>query len=267
MNMSPQGADIMVKAAVEYAVRRWHVFPCKPKSKEPATKRGFYDATTNPATLHRWFGRGFPYNVAIRTGAISGVFILDIDGRIGATNLCALVADNGAIPATRISTTGKGHHLWFRAEGEIPCSTGKIAPGVDVRADLGYVVAPPSIHPNGTPYRWANDLPPAPAPAWLVRLAQQAKAIPVLSPQGAKVSTLPPLPPARRRANSEGDCYGRAALAREIEALSQVVKGGRNAALNYATFRLYQLVAGGELDGAEVEQELIAAAHSNGLMS
>ena len=112
------------------------------------------------------------------------------------------------------------------------------------------------MHPNGSIYRWVNDLPPAPAPEWLVRLAQQAKAIAIL----------PPLPPARRR-NSESDGYGHAALAREIEALSQVAKGGRNAALNYATFRLYQLVAGGELDGAEVEQELIAAAHTNGLMT
>jgi hypothetical protein len=247
---------------LDYAARDWPVFPIKPQSKEPATKRGFYDATTNPATLRRWFARGFPYNVAVRTGQPSGVFILDIDGELGASNLCALVAEHGPLPATRISTTGKGHHLWFRADCEIPCSTRKIAPGVDVRADGGYVVAPPSLHPNGAVYRWANNLAPSPAPSWLLSLAQQAKASP----------TLPPLPPPRllpsrssSRAAAE-DRYGKAALEREIEALSQVAKGGRNAALNFASFRLYQLVAGGELDGAEVERELVAAATANGLM-
>lgn len=255
MNMATPVADMHI-AALAYAARGWPVFPLKPQSKEPATRRGFYDASTNPATLHRWFGCGFPYNVAIRTGAPAGIMILDADGTAGSTSLRALEAKHGALPATRISATGKGRHLWLTAAAPIPCSIGKVAPGIDIRGDGGYVVAPPSIHPNGTIYRWVNDLPTTPAPDWLVRLAQQAKAIAILLP----------LPPARRL-NSESDGYGRAALAREIEALSQVAKGSRNAALNYATFRLYQLVAGGELDGAEVERELIAAAHANGLMT
>jgi hypothetical protein len=245
----------MLIAALDYSVRGWPVFPLKPQSKKPATLHGLHDATTNPATLHRWFARGFPYNVAIRTGAPSGVFILDIDGELGAANLRKMESEHGALPATLISTTANGRHLWLTAATPIPCSIGKVAPGLDIRGDGGYVVAPPSVHPNGTIYKWVNDLPPAPARDWLVRLAQQAKA-PLI---------LPPLPPVRRRAISEGDGYGRAALAREIETFAQVRKGSRNAALNYASFRLYQLVAGGELDRAEVEQELIAAAHANGL--
>lgn len=92
-----------LSAVLDYAARRWQVFPCKPGSKEPATKRGFYDATTNPATLRRWFGRGFRHNIGIRTGAASGVFILDIDGELGAANLSALTAEYGALPATLIS--------------------------------------------------------------------------------------------------------------------------------------------------------------------
>jgi Bifunctional DNA primase/polymerase, N-terminal len=66
--------------ALSYAARGWQVFPLKPQAKEPATWRGFYDATSNSAILDRWFARGYPYNVAIRTGLASGVFVSDPDG-------------------------------------------------------------------------------------------------------------------------------------------------------------------------------------------
>jgi hypothetical protein len=61
--------------------------------------------------------------------------------------------------------------------------------------------------------------------------------------------------------------YGAAALDREIGDLSRVPPGQRNPALNRASFVLHQLVAGGELDGAEVERRLIDAAFANGLMT
>jgi hypothetical protein len=244
-------------AALNYAACGWQVFPLKPRSKEPCTRRGFYDATSNPATVHRWFAQGFPYNIAIRTGT-SGVFILDIDGEHGAASLRKLRAEHGALPPTLISTTGKGWHLWFRAESEIPCSTGKIAPGIDVRGDGGYVVAPPSIHPNGKAYRWLNALPPAYAPAWLIHLAQRKPA--------------PPLPAAPPRSpigtsSASSAAYGHAALDREIAALAATTPGARNAALNCASFRLHQLVAGQELYGDEVARGLLNAAQTNGLLA
>ena len=67
--------------ALDYAARGWHVFPLAPRSKEPLKgSRGFNDASTNPATMRRWFGQGYPYNIGIGTGMISGLFMLDIDG-------------------------------------------------------------------------------------------------------------------------------------------------------------------------------------------
>jgi putative DNA primase/helicase len=250
-------------AVMSYAARGWQVFPLKPQSKEPCTHRGFYDATSNPATLRRWFAQGFPYNVGIRTGTPSGVFIVDIDGKLGAVNLRELMTKFGALPATLISTTGKGWHLWFRADGEIPCSTGKISPGIDVRADGGYVVAPPSIHPNGKAYRWLNDLPPAPAPAWLIHLAQRKPSLPV--------TAAPPLPSPSWSPigiiSASSAAYGLAALDREIERLTLASSGNRNAELNRVSFRLHQLVAGQELHSEEVARQLIRATQANGLLA
>jgi hypothetical protein len=186
------------------------------------------------------------------------VFIVDVDGEAGDTSLRALEAEYGPLPATLISITGKpsGRHLWFRAAGEIPCSTGRIAPNIDVRGDGGYVVAPPSVHPNGATYRWVDDSsPPAIPPDWLIRLAQRPKCIAMAAR---------PAPPINSESNG---AYGRAALERETAALSQVAKGARNHALNRASFSLHQLVAGGELSADEVRQRLLNAAHANGLLA
>ena len=60
-------AAVGLDVALDYAARGWQVFPLRPSSKEPATKRGFYAATTNPATFRRWFVQ-YPYNVAVRPG-------------------------------------------------------------------------------------------------------------------------------------------------------------------------------------------------------
>ena len=73
------------------------------------------------------------------------------------------------------SITANGRHLWFAYTWPIPSTCGRIGPGLDVRADGGYIVAPPSIHPSGRRYIFSIDYAAAPAiaPAWLIQLAQQ----------------------------------------------------------------------------------------------
>jgi Bifunctional DNA primase/polymerase, N-terminal len=129
----------MIGIVLDYAARGFQCFPVRPAAKEPATRNGFKDATANPATLRRWFNGAYSYNVGIRTGVPSGVFVLDVDGDQGASNLRELETFHGGLPSTLTSSTGNGKHLWFRIEGPIPCSAGKIAPGIDVRGDGGYV--------------------------------------------------------------------------------------------------------------------------------
>jgi hypothetical protein len=244
-------------AALDYAARGWLIFPLKPRAKEPATRRGFYDASSNPATLRRWFEK-FPYNVGVRTGTASGVFVVDIDGEIGAASLREIEAKHGPPPATLISATGKGRHLWFKTDAPIPCSTGKIAPGIDARADGGYVVAPPSVHPNGKFYRWLDvSISPAPAPDWLLCLARAAKPLPISERARALI---------RPRLTGQLGAYGRAALDAEIAILAATAPGGRNHALNRAAFCLFQLVAGGELDRDQVIDRLLDACQRNGLV-
>jgi hypothetical protein len=227
------------------------VFPLKYQAKEPDTWRGFYDATTNPATLKRWFGGNFKRNLAVRTGQASGVWVLDIDDP-GA--LTALEARHGALPSTRRSQSSRGLHLWFKTTAiPIPSSTGRVALGIDVKAECGYVVVPPSIHPDGPAYRWINHEPIVEAPSWLLVLARKP------SP--------PRAPPPRPASPLDSGAYGAAALKAEIEMLASAPKGSRNHQLNRSAFSAFQLVAGGELAAADVETALIAAATANGLVA
>jgi hypothetical protein len=245
-----------------YAARGWYVFPLKPKSKEPATRRGFYDATINPAKLERWFARGFPYNVGIRTGLLSGVMVVDVDGTDGKTSLHRLWREYGPLPKTLASRTHRGGHLWFAIDVPIPSSTKRIAPGIHIRANGGYVVVPPSIHPNGTVYEWIDySVPVAPAPDWLITLALRRPAsVQIFSGHACPTKT------STQITASSSAAYGHAALEREIAKLTQASSGCRNETLNLVSFRLHQLVAGDELHAGEVVQRLIAAAEAIDLL-
>jgi hypothetical protein len=121
-------------------------------------------------------------------------------------------------------------------------------------------MAPPSIHPEtGTEYIWLNDAPIVEAPAWLVVLARKPKSKPIS--ERALDSIQHP-----RTHNGSPGAYGAAALKAEIDELANTPPGSRNHRLNRAAFSLFQLVAGGELDGTEVEHRLFEAAERNGLV-
>jgi hypothetical protein len=155
-----------------YARRGWEGFPCKARAKNPATKNGFLDATIDPAQLADWWGRDPCSNVAIRTGEKSGLVVLDIDGEDGFAALDELERRHGDLPATAsVRTPRGGSHFYFRHPG-IPIRSRQAfpGPGLDVRGDGGYVLAPPSIGPNGQRYEVEDDEEISPLPCWLLRL-------------------------------------------------------------------------------------------------
>jgi predicted P-loop ATPase len=158
-------------AALGYAKRGWAVLPAQPRGKAPATKHGFKDATTEKATIVRAWTSNAAANVAIATGAMSGIVVLDVDPRNGGDgSLVELERLHGSLPETlTVATGGGGRHFYFAApKGAV--RSGVVADGLDFKADGGYVVAPPSTHPDGGQYRWVNapaNMKLAPLPDWL----------------------------------------------------------------------------------------------------
>lgn len=235
---------------------------CSHPAKHPLTGHGLRDATTSREQIGSWWGRWPWANVGIATGADSGLIVIDVDPRSGGDDsLARLQSLMGSLPATlTVATGGGGRHLFYAHPGvEVGNTAGRLPgvaealPGVDLRGDGGYVVAPPSGHASGRPYRWANgpNVELAPAPGWL-------------RPPPAAVFPTTPARPAVPLATG-GSRYGLAALRHEAADLRRAVVGDRNNRLNRAAFSLGMLAAGGELDEDLVEDELLTAALAAGL--
>lgn len=166
-------------AALEYAARGWRVFPLPPGTKTPRLKAWQTKATTDRAQIDTWWTAKPDSGVAIATGPETGIWVLDVDvtdGKTGDETLADLATLHGELPPTMASITGSGgvHYLWaWPDSADIRNNAGtRLGPGLDVRGDGGFIVAPPSLHPNGTHYEWDLGEPdePTEAPAWLLKL-------------------------------------------------------------------------------------------------
>jgi hypothetical protein len=153
---------------------------CSSPGKHPIGRvapQGSRNATKDGEKIGQWFG-GRLINVGIATGVASGIFVLDIDPRHeGDDALDDLETKYGPLPLTwRFLTGGGGEHIVFRLPSiSVANSAGKIGPGIDVRGDGGYIVAPPSLHMSGRPYAISVDhhpdeVPLADAPEWLLKI-------------------------------------------------------------------------------------------------
>ncbi len=154
---------------------------CSSPGKHPATPNGLKDATRDPDTIRAWFDTDRPLNLGIATGREAGLAVLDVDERSGGTeSLRRLLASMETVPQNTITVeTGNGQHFYFRyPEGAaLKNSAGKLGPGLDVRGEGGYVVAPPSVHANGKTYEFDmsfEELNEFPAP-WLEALNGTAR--------------------------------------------------------------------------------------------
>lgn len=162
-------------AAIE---RGWSVYACRPRTKVPRTPHGFNDATTEREQVLTWWRETPEASVGIATGAVSGLVVVDIDPRHGGEEtLRDLIAAHGDIPATVESLTGGGgRHLFFQHPGgDIKSRDSALGRGVDVRADRGGIIAPPSVHKSGNRYAWREGRRPdeielAPMPHWLLAM-------------------------------------------------------------------------------------------------
>lgn len=156
-----------LQAALEYLRRGWSVIPlhsirnglctcgkadCNSPGKHPPISwKEFQKRHATEAEVRQWFKRLPWANIGIVTGIISGLLVLDIDGKSGMDSI-----ENRELPPTiAVETGGGGRHYYFKYPigGNIG---NKIAllDHVDIRGDAGYVVAPPSTHRSGKCYQW-----------------------------------------------------------------------------------------------------------------
>jgi Bifunctional DNA primase/polymerase, N-terminal len=234
---------------------------CGQPAKHPLgslVPHGVKDATTNRARILAWWTTHPQANIGLATGHRFDV--LDVDGPTGARVIQDLAAAHDLHSSgPLVRTGGGGWHFYLR-----PTGLGNASPTglehVDWRGRGGYVVAPPSRHASGHPYRWVpgRDLavPPGQVPPVLFERVQ---------PRQLRRPTGPVQLPAA--ADGPGDRYGRAALAEELARVATAPVGHRNRQLWESTRNLYNLVAVGALNHREVDQGLLAAAERCGLLA
>jgi Bifunctional DNA primase/polymerase, N-terminal len=250
------------QAALELALRGWHVFPCQSGGKRPMVDQWEQRATANPDHVRGAWTSRFPgANIGIACGP-SRLVVLDLDthgemppdwaqpGIIDGRDVFALLLEwaGEALPETYwVATPSGGWHFYFTAPDgdQIRNSAGKLGPLVDVRAAGGYVVGAGSVI-DGKPYVLLTDTDPVSLPGWIARE--------LTSPQVVTA--------VRTKSERSGDPGKRlTGLARTVE---QAPEGQRNDALNWAAYQARELVIQGT-DPDQVAGELIAAACMAGL--
>ena len=160
-------ASRYLRAALRYAELGFPVFPCSSK-KVPLIKDWPNKASTDPTQIRDWWAKWPNAFVAIVTGERSGVMVLDADSTEADQALSSFEATHGDLPETVEQTTPRGYQLLFAHQSGVRNSTSKIAPGLDVRGDGGFVVLPPAHNRKWIHAPWNCDL--QQAPDWLAQL-------------------------------------------------------------------------------------------------
>ena len=265
------GSRSLLDAARSYGAQGWPVLPvagvssagecgcgpsCQSPCKHPLSRHGVQEATTDPVLIEEWWRRSPDANVGIATGAASGLIVVDLDlAKGGGESLQTLVAAGHQLAPTLTSHTwGRGLHLFYApplglaiadAVGRLP-GLAQALPGIDLRGDDGYVVAPPSIHASGRRDRWDRR--------WIADLPSWMLPRPMVPARAATFSL-----------TGGASAYGVGALSRELEAVRGLAVGQRSDGLHRAAFCLGRLVGGGELAEALVCETLLCAALAVGL--
>ena len=261
--MSGRG-DELLAAALKYAGRGWPVFFLSP-GKRPLANcpgcpspsphdmdacphlvcHGPYAATTDPQRIEAMREESPRGLLALRTGAPSGLVVVDIDPAHG-----GVLMPDPMPPTAHVVTGSGGLHLYYTHPGTpVPSSQGRLGPGIDVKADPGYVVLPPSVHPRAKrPYLWAGGHPVEMPPALI----------------GACLPPPPPAVPAPvftpgsiRRAS--GITSPDALLTALLGKVAAAPEGRRRAALFGASVGVGRMVAAGAIDARDGYEALYAA--------
>jgi hypothetical protein len=209
------------------------------------TCHGFYAATTSPPRLAAMLAKVPGAVLAIRTGTAAGLAVVDIDPRNGGRIDPALMT-----PTATVATGGGGWHLYYRHPGGplLPALPGR--PGVDVKADGGYVVAPPSIHPGtGQPYRWAGERP-------VIEMPPALRA--ALTPPAPTPTPAPLSGPVPTRA-AGGISSPPALLAALLRAVQTAPEGRRRVTLYGAARGIARMVTAGAITEPDARAALTAA--------
>ncbi len=243
--------EATIDFALMYLEKGMSVFPLQPRSKVPFFnwRKWTYQRPTRDQVIEWW--EAMPSaNIAIITGSISGLFVVDCDHPA----IAAIHTNEPDYSPTWCVRTGKGMHFYhalpsFWVSNRTGLIDGSFG-AVDIRGEGGYVVAPPSIHPSGRRYELGDYRTLQPCPAAILDR---------LKPKQAQTSPLKAFKP-----STTPQDHWRRVLDAETSAVALAPDGSINNTLNKAAYNLGQLIGDGLLDRSQVEDALYTAAVGRG---
>ena len=270
-------SDDLRSAALEYANQGIAIMPCVERGKKPALDRTGKEhavATSDADQILQWWTKNPQSNIGIVCTA-NALAVIDIDGEVGVE----WIRDNQLpMPVTWTSITGKGFHYYYRWPENTRIKTFQVAPKLEIRAAGAYVIAPPSIHPDGDRYRWSinqcdwDALPELP-PEW-VALGNPGGSDFDSSDEEDKSE--PPGLPSNVTYQQESPATTEIALSNAVALkrltglarhLAETPKGSRHQALYTIARTLGGLVASRHLTPTQIGAALHTAADRNGLLA
>ena len=174
----------------------WWTFPLLPRDKRPdgqLAPHGCRSASCDERQLREWWTDRPDHGIGLACGP-SGLVVLDVDPRNGGDeHLRELVAGRDWPRTPCAKTGGGGWHFLYRAPydastGEVLRLRGKLAAGIDVKGDGGYIAVAPSVHPSGERYLWSpegrpTETPLADLPGWALEMLRQPEPEPPPPPR------------------------------------------------------------------------------------
>ena len=236
-------------AALAYARKGYPVFPCSENTKIPfKNTNGSKDATTDFDKITEWWSKFPNANIAMLTGSISGLYVVDID--VPASELMP------RLPQTWTARTRNGGwHFVYRCTQALP-NTAKnaknaLASDTDTRGEGGYIIVWPSTM-DGKGWTWTNEIDPVPLPDWIVeKVRPKAQSLQLQRSTFSMASTK----------------WARKALEVECDDVAKTGEGGRNHNLHRAAFKIGQIMGAGHLSQDIALSSLVAAGLACGLPS
>lgn len=163
-------SNIKLEQALIYRDLGWSIIPVGVDKKPLLRWEEFQSRIASIDEIQSWFNQWPDANIGIVTGPISNLTVVDIDPRHGGSNE---QFKDSQTPC--VHTGGEGWHYYFTSDLAIKNKAG-ILPGIDVRGEGGYVIAPPSVHPTGKAYEWIlspQDISIMKFPDWIFQVASK----------------------------------------------------------------------------------------------
>jgi hypothetical protein len=210
---------------------RWDGRPCPEGSQGKHPRAGNWRAAglSVMAQVESELARYPMANLGILTGPDSGIWVLDVDPRHGgALALTALETKHGKLPDTyRVRTGSGGWHFYFLLPDDFtPTNANRLPVGLDTRGAGGQVVAPGSVTLFGS-YTVERDVPPVPAPEWLLDCIRPVAVTERATPEEYAAWREMPVALMEPDGDPRLRVYAAAAVSRELAALEQAVPGAR----------------------------------------